>query len=363
MKFYATLPPGLEDVAAEEVEELRGKVEEIRQGKGKIFFSGKKSLIPTLNHLSRTLERLNLLLLRCNVETLDDIYREVKGLDFNFIKGKSFAVRSLRVGEHDFSSMDIARVAGQAVIDSFMESYGEKLRVNLSEPDVILRVELVETELFVGVDTTGDYAMHKRWWRVYNHPAHLNAAIACSMIRLAEWKVNESLIDPMCGSGTIPIEAALMARNVPNKRGFAYQKFCNKEFEWEERDVKLKLFGIEKFRKHLEGALKNAENAGVLDTITFMQGDAIEMSGEYDVIITNPPYGLRIHRKGAIERLYRKFARTARKCMNQDSRFVVITTEYKLLARAAEEAGLQCTHERFVRYGGLLTKIMVFKVF
>lgn len=361
MKFYATLPPGLEDVAAEEVEELGGKVEEIRQGRGRIFFSGDKSVIPTINHLSRTLERLNLLLLRCSVETLDDIYREVKGLDFSFIKGKSFAVRSLRVGEHDFTSMDIARVAGQAVIDSFMESYGERLRVNLSEPDVILRVELVENELFVGVDTTGDDAMHKRWWRVYNHPAHLNAAIACSMIRLAEWKSDESLIDPMCGSGTIPIEAALMARNAPNKRGFAYQKFCKKEFEWEEGDIRLKLFGIEKFRKHLVGALKNAENAGVVDTITFMQGDATKMSGDYDVIITNPPYGLRIHRKGAIERLYRNFARAARKCMNQDSRLVVITAEYKILARAAENAGLQCTHERFVKYGGLLTKIMVFK--
>jgi len=361
VKFYATLPPGLEDVAAKEIVELGGKVEEIRHGKGRIFFSGEKSMIPAINHLSRTLERLNLLLLRCSVESLDDIYREVRGLDFSFIRG-SFAVRSLRVGEHDFRSLDIARVAGQAVIDSFMESHGERLRVNLSDPDVILRVELVENELFVGVDTTGDDAMHKRWWRVYNHPAHLNAAIACGMLRLAEWNEHERLIDPMCGSGTIPIEAALMARRVPNKREFAYRKFCSKKFEWEERDVRLRLFGIERFRKHLEGALKNAENAGVLDTITFIQGDALKMTGEYEVIITNPPYGLRIYRKGAIERLYRNFIIAAKRCMNQDSRLAVITSEYKILASAAEDAGLQCTHERFVRYGGLLTKIMVFKL-
>ncbi len=239
MRFYATLPPGLEDVAAKEVEEFGCRVEEIREGRGRIFFSGEKLVIPLLNHFSRTLERLNVLLLRCEAETLDDIYRAVKGLDFNFIRGKSFAVRSLRVGEHDFTSMDIARVAGQAVIDSFMESYGERLKVNLSQPDVIIRVELVDNELFVGLDTTGDDAMHKRWWRVYNHPAHLNAAIACGMLRIAEWKADESLIDPMCGSGTIPIEAALMARKVPNMRDFAYEKLCKHELTFETRDVKL----------------------------------------------------------------------------------------------------------------------------
>ncbi len=362
MKFYATLPPGLEDVAAREVKDFGCKVEEVREGKGRIFFSGEKQVIPLLNHFSRTLERLNVLLLRCEIGALDDVYKEVRGLDFSFIKGKSFAVRSLRVGEHDFTSMDIARVAGQAVIDSFMEDHGERLRVNLDEPDVILRVELIENELFVGLDTTGDDAMHKRWWRVYNHPAHLNAAIACGMLRIAEWKVDESLIDPMCGSGTIPIEAALMARDVPNMRDFAYKKLCECDVNFKPVHVKLSLYGMEKFRKHLDGAIRNAVSAGVADTIEFRQGDATETSGEYDVIITNPPYGLRIHRKGAIERLYRKFAMAARTCMNQNSRLVAITAEHEVFARAAEEAGMQCSHERFVRYGGLLTKIMVFRI-
>jgi tRNA (guanine6-N2)-methyltransferase len=119
---------------------------------------------------------------------------------------------------------------------------------------------------------------------------------------------------------------------------------------------------MEKFRKHLNGAIRNAENAGVADTIGFKQGDATEMTGEYDVIITNPPYGLRIHRKGAIERLYRNFARAAKSCMNKNSRLAVITAEHELFKKAAEEAGLQCTHGRFVRYGGLLTKIMVFMI-
>lgn len=361
MHYYATLPPGLEDVSAQEVEELGGKVVEKRPNRGRIFFEGSKNLIKTLNFYSRTLERVNVLIHRGEVSNLDDVYSAVRELDFGFIEDRSFAIRSMRVGNHDFTSVDVARVAGQAVIDSFMNCYGKRLKVNLNEPDVIIRVEVVDRELFVGVDTTGDEALHRRWWRVYNHPAHLNATIACAMLRIAAWDLEESLVDPMCGSGTIPIEAALMARRVPNMRKFIYQNLCNEiARDVSIGDLKLDLYGIEKFKKHFEGAKRNAENAGVSDTITFLLGDATRLEGEYDVIITNPPYGLRIWKKGAIKKLYEKFAEAAGNCMHEMSRLAVITAEHRLFERAAQKAGLKLLHERFVRYGGLITKILVY---
>ncbi|WP_202320580.1 tRNA (guanine(6)-N2)-methyltransferase [Archaeoglobus neptunius] len=362
MKFYATLAPGLEDVAAEEVRRLGGDVTEIRVGKGRLFFEGSRKLIDRINRYSRTLERLNVLLYRGTFSGLDDIYSAVKNLEFDFLNGKSFAIRSMRSGTHNFTSIDVARVAGQAVIDSFQESYGKRLKVNLNNPDVIIRAEVVENEFFVGIDTTGDDALHRRWWRVYNHPAHLNATIACSMLKIAGWNPKKSLIDPMCGSGTIPIEAALMGRNVPNKRSFAYENLCQITKNDSEKisSIRMELYGTEKFRKHLEGATLNAESAGVADTITFSLGDATELSGSYDIIATNPPYGLRIWKKSAIRLLYEKFAIAAKKCMND--RLVLITAEYRIFEECAERVGLELIHDRFVKYGGLLTKILLYSL-
>ncbi len=364
MEFYATLPPGIEDIASKEVEKLGGKTFEIRKGKGRIFFEGNEELIPKLNCLARCLERVVVLMLRGKFKSLDDIYSAIKALDFHFLDDKSFAIRSTRAGSHDFTSIDVARVAGQAVIDSFMESYGKRLKVNLDEPDVIIRVDVVDNEFFVGIDTTGDDALHKRWWRVYNHPAHLNSTIACAMIELSTWNNRKSLVDPMCGSGTIPIEAALIGRNIPpNKnREFAYFKLYGEKVAYtNEVNKKLELYGIEKFKKHLYGAKRNAENAGVIDTIKFELGDATDLKGEFDCIITNPPYGLRIARKGIIKRLYEKFCISAKNCMHSESRLVVITAEHKTMESAAKKAGLEIEHSRFVRYGGLLTKIFVFQ--
>ncbi len=261
------------------------------------------------------------------------------------------------MGEHDFTSIDIGRVAGQAVIDSYLEDYHYRLKVNLDEPDVIIRVDVIQDEFFIGLDTTGDDALHKRWYRVYSHPAPLNAAIAASMLRIAKWRENERLFDPMTGSGTIPIEAAMAGRNIaPSKnRVFAYSKIFNLASPPEKENKKvMEIYGMEKFRKHVEGAKENAKVARVDDTITFFQGDATKFSDiEADVIITNPPYGLRIGSKRMIEKLYNGFLSRAREILGSDGRIVVITASHKEMREAAKKNDFLIKEEIPVKYGEL----------
>ncbi len=369
MIIYVTTAPGLEDVCAKEVENLGGKVVEVREGRGRVFLKGDLKIAVKLNYLSRTVERVMVLLRFERFERLEDIYRTVKEIDFSFIKPyQSFAVRPSRVGEHDFTSLDVGRVAGQAVIDSYMESKGVRLKVNLDEPDVIIRVDVINDEVYVGLDTTGDKALHRRGYRVYDHPAPLNPVIASALVMISGWKCDGILIDPMCGSGTVLIESAMMCRNIPPQKlrnDFQFVKIWGREIleevkrEVVERDVDVDLVGVERFRKHLRGAKMNSSVAGVVDTIDYVQGDATRLPLKRgDVIVTNPPYGLRIAKKGIIEELYEGFLRSAKGVVK---RVVVITAEHRIMKEKAMKLGYKIVEERFVKYGGLSAKVFVFE--
>lgn len=262
------------------------------------------------------------------------------------------------MGKHEFTSIDIASVSGKAVIDGYMEKKKHRLRVNLDNPDVIIRTDVINDELFIGIDTTGDNALHKRWYRIYNHPAALNTTIACSMLKMAKWNKHKSLLDPMCGGGTIPIEAALMGRNIAigKNRKFAYfNLFGEKLPVFEEGCDRMEIYGGEKFRKHLEGAIQNAIFAGVYDTIYFFQGDATEIDVSIDIILTNPPYGLRIGSKRIIEKLYKNFLRNVARILKE--RAVIITAESEILKKAAIENGFKI-HEVKIKYGDLDASII-----
>ena len=365
MKICITTSPGLEDISAKEIESLGGKVREIRFNKGRVFLEGDVKTVVRLNYLARTVERVMVFLKFERFEKLDDIYRIVREIDFRFIKpNQSFAIRPSRVGKHDFTSLDVGRVAGQAVIDSYMESKGVRLKVNLDEPDVIIRVDVINDEVYVGLDTTGE-ALHKRGYRIYNHPAPLNPVIASALIILSGWECEEILLDPMCGSGTILIESAMMCRNIPPQKfrvDFQFTKIWGYDLLDEVREevfenkMDLNLIGIEKFRKHLIGAKLNSERAGVSDTIDYIQGDATRLClKRADIVVTNPPYGLRIAKKKIIEDLYEGFLESA----SSVDKIVIITAEYKILKEKAEKIGYSIEDERWVRYGGLNTKVFV----
>ena len=369
--LVCTTNTGVEDVAAREIEEKTGRKAEFLR-KGKIIVRDcTEDEIFKINLCSQSVHRVMILLKRENVQSLDDIYNVVKNVDYTeyIWPTQSFAIRPQRVGEHDFTSIDIGRVAGQAVIDSFKESKGVRLKVNLDEPHVIIRAELYDNDFFLMLDTSGERSLHKRGYRVYRHRAPIKSTLAYSLVRLSGWKFDESLVDPMCGGGTIPIEAAIYCRNIlPSKlrvKEFAFWKlfFLNREKpfkimeEYRERDVKPRIEGFDINVTAVDGAFRNAHAMGVDKYIKFYHGDATRNKLDYDVIITNPPYGVRIDlRFKEVKALYKRFAENLWR--SNWRRLVVITCRAKLLRDAL---GIAPIDERVIEHGSVTAKVLIFE--
>lgn len=377
-RLFATVPMGIEDVSSKEIEEILGcrAVPDI----SKIFFEADlKKAVYCLNLKARTLHKVLIQLCRGSFEQLNDIYKLVESVDYTpFIgKNQSFAVRSERVGIHNFTSIDVSRTVGQAIIDSYQKSIRKKLQVNLENPDVEIHALVRENEFLLGINTTGK-SLHKRGYRVYEHPAALKPTIAAAMLKISGWTPRRSLIDPMCGGATIPIEAAFIAHNIaPNRyrTDFAFLKhkmFKVEEFEEfrkrtleKERINGFEIYGMEKFQKHLGGGIKNAEKAGVRGAINFKIGDAtIKTDYPYNTlefIVTNPPYGVRMIPDERLLHLYEKLLETL-KDIAPGSTLVLITAATKRFQKAVEKTKTQIKEAKKVIHGQLKTTIFKCKI-
>ena len=368
-RFFATTITGLEDLAARECAEVAGVIAELDVGK--VLFEADLRQAITLNLASRMLHRIFLLLARKDVETLEDVYRVAREVDYEGLIGReqSFAVRAERHAKHyPFTSLDIAATVGRAVIESYRESAGVRLRVNLDEPDVELYCLLRDSELLIGLNTTGG-SLHRRFYRVYHHRAALHPTIAAGMLRLAGWRRDEALLDPMCGGGTIPIEAALLARKVPpglRRGGLALErlKFVDPAaLEEVARELKEStepkymspILGSDASKRSVEGARVNAEKAGVADTVRLLVADALRMKEwlreEPEHVAVNPPYGLRMGIRD-IETFYLKFLESLRKAA-PSARLTAIVSKPTVFSRALQASGYQTLFERPVMYGRL----------
>ena len=300
-QFVATTVPGLQDVAGGEIERILGVRPKISHGR--VSFEGELDDIYRVNLLARCVHKLLLVLTQSDFQTLDDLYRLTRQVDFTGVidRKQTFAVRAKRFGTHGFTSLDVASKVGQAVIDSFQASTNVRLKVNLEHPDVELMAIVRDQEFLLGVNTTGE-SLHRRGYRVYNHAAANKTRLACGLIYLSGWRPPHPFLDVMCGGGTIPIEAALMARRIPLNqfgRDFSFKRlriFSPWRFERVYReileevrwDLKVPIYGLDISQKHLRGAVRNAQSAGVEDTITFNTNRGKFGMNQYADSLTGP---------------------------------------------------------------------------
>jgi len=362
MEFVATTIPGLEEIAGREIEEITGS-RASRHHRGRVRFSGEETDIFLLNYCARSLHRILVLITEGNFSTLMDLYRKTYSIDFfPFIQShQSFAVRAERYGIHSFSSMDVERVIGQAVIDAYERRIRKRLHVDLESPTVLFRCEVRKERFWIGLDTTGLASLHRRGYRVCAHPAPLKPSIAYSLVRLSGWNSDESLMDPMCGSGTLCIEASMWANRLPpgSGRSFAFRDLSwvdTKRFEELKETIdsgglngNLDVSGCDISGKHVGNAGKNARHAGV--SPYFFEGNALEIALDADRIVTNPPYGLRVGSLRKIRKLYEGFLSNL--VRHRWKRVVILTARPGLLADAPVKRRLD------IAYGNLPTAVLI----
>ncbi len=351
LKLSTTI--GFEDVAEKEVKALIGGRGE--QKRGFLLWEGGMEEAVVLNLHSRTLTRVGILKVRGRAKSLEEIARIVKDAEWNWLKGKSFGVESSRNGVHSFNSLDMSRTVGRAVI----ESCDFRPRVDLSKPDVKLMAYLDGEEFYLWMDTSGR-SLHRRGYRAYEHPASLKTSVAAAMLLWSGWR-GEALYDPMCGGGTFLCEASLYARGIPPslwRTSWRFELPHTRALRPLPSFSCAELVGSDLFEKHVQGALKNCLSAGAEGAVFRANAESMCINFQPDLIITNPPYGLRIASKRVIKRLYKNFALACKK--NAIAKIAVLTAEGRLMERAFLDSGYVVEKRKKIVNGNLPTDVLLF---
>ena len=321
MEFSVPCLFGLEGLAGDELRRMN--CENVRVENGRVLFSGDETAMAKANIGLRTGERVLILLADFQAKTFEELFQGVyrANLEDYIPKDGAFPVKGHCLNSQLMSVPDCQAIVKKAASRRLGEKYGVSW---LPETGVKyqLQFSLMNDRVQLYLDTSGP-GLHKRGYRANGNDAPLRETLAAAMVTLTHYRGREFLWDPFCGSGTIPIEAALIARN---QAPGMYRRFSAEAFSWvdpkiwgqvrtEFRDKEFKgnyrILGSDNDPKCISLSMANARKAGVDKLITFQDGDATKMSLPTDsgILICNPPYGQRMLEQQSAQRLYAALGR------------------------------------------------------
>ncbi len=327
MNTYELIAPchfGLESVLKKEIYELGYEIISVEDGK--VTFEGDAEAICRANINLRTAERVLLKVGQFNAVTFTELFDQTKELpweEFIPADGKFWVTKANSVNSKLFSSSDIQSIVKKAIVERLKLKY----RINWFKEDgesYPIRVTILKDVVTIALDTTGN-SLHKRGYRPEAGKAPISECLAAALIKLTPWNKDRILIDPFCGSGTFPIEAAMIAANIAPglNRDFTAESWSGiiPKKEWYEAvteandmvntNIETDIQGYDLDGDVIKIARRNAENAGVDNLIHFQQRDVAKLSHpkKYGFIITNPPYGERLEEKEALPAIYSALGR------------------------------------------------------
>jgi len=298
---------GLEPVLAKELRELGA--EDVQEGRRMVSFRGDKEMMYRANFQLHTAIRILKPIRHFKACSADDVYNEIRKVDWSqyLDEGKTFTVDAVVFSEEFRHSKFVSYKVKDAIVDQFREKTGKRPNISVANPDIRLNIHIAEDRCTLSLDSSGE-SLHRRGYRQESVEAPLNEVLAAGMILMTGWKGDTDFIDPMCGSGTLLIEAALIAHNMAPglfRKAYAFEKWPDFDADLfdriynddsQEREFKHHIYGYDIDMKAVNTARLNVKATGLTSSITIEQQDFKDFKrpSEKSVMVTNPPYGERI---------------------------------------------------------------------
>ena len=342
---------GLEQVLATELIQLGAN--NVQVERRAVSFTGDLRMLYTANMCLRTASRVLVPIASFKARHTDDIYEQVKALDWSqYMTIKTtFQIDATVYSDYFRHSQFVTYRVKDAIVDYWMERTNQRPSVKLEGADLYLNVHIAGDRVTLSLDSSGE-SLHKRGYRVANTQAPINEALAAGMLLLAGWKGQSDFYDPMCGSGTLLIEAALIAHNIAPgvyRKGFSFEKWANfDENLWEEvynddsreREFKHKIYGSDAGYYAAQVAQKNIQSAGLQRDIEVRQVRIQELKAENGklngcdvdgaLVMINPPYGERLSQDKDVLRLYQDMGTALKHQFSGATAWVISSNEEAL---------------------------------
>ncbi len=373
-KMVATTLYGLEEILAKELKDLGAQ--DVKTGVRNVSFVGDKGFMYKANIALRTAIRILKPIKVFRVYDEDDLYRKIKKIRWQELLSvqQTFAINAV-VNSRTFTSNShyIALKAKDAIVDFFRENYQKRPSIDIKHPDLRIHVHIQRDLCTISLDSSGD-SLHKRGYRSATNIAPINEVLAAGLVLMSNYTGNSNFIDPMCGSGTILIEAAMIANHIPaniNRQEFGFEKWQNFDEDLFAKihdsllkrvsSTHYKIMGFDKAPSAVRKAKENIRNANLSEFVSVHQIDFFTTKKEVfgaTTILFNPPYGERLTID--VQEFYRKIGDTLKHGYPDTSAWL-ITSDMEALKNvglktsrriAIKNAHLDCKFVNYQMYAG-----------
>ncbi|MDJ0508438.1 MAG: class I SAM-dependent RNA methyltransferase [Crocosphaera sp.] len=319
-QYFATVARGLEEVAAQELEKLGAK--NVQPDFTGVYFEGNKSLLYRVNIWSRIIYRVLVSIDTINCKDAEELYNSVRKIDWsNYLQlDQTFAVSCTGKNEELNHTHFTALQIKNAIVDQQRDRFNKRSNIDIKNPDILVNAHIHHDQCILSLDSSGD-SLHRRGYRPAMGLAPLKESLAAALLEMAEWTPNIPFLDPMCGSGILPIEATLKSLNIApglSRNTFSFEHWpdfdlalCNEiideAIQQQKNELAAPIFGSDQDLKMIQQARINARKCDLEHHIHLSQValENIEAPTDHGIIICNPPYGKRLGNTQELGKLYK----------------------------------------------------------